>query len=135
MSDLSAHLALIEEQLVDGREWLFDTESPSLADVAVHFVYNWIRPMKNVKPLFDESRFPNALKWLDRLSTRLAKEKKKQEPKRINGEEAAKVIASAPFEPYNIVGFDKTEANRLNLQLGQTVSVTPDDTGRSKASH
>ncbi|ESK97607.1 glutathione s-transferase [Moniliophthora roreri MCA 2997] len=131
MSELSAQLALIEEQLKDGREWLFDTEAPSLADVAVHFVYSWLRPMRNAHPLFNEAKFPTALKWLDRLSSRISEANKKNAPQRISGDEAAKLIASAPFEPYNVVGFDSTEAQRLGLQSGQTISVTPDDNGRN----
>lgn len=29
---------LIEQQLHDSREWLFDTLSPSLADISLHFI-------------------------------------------------------------------------------------------------
>jgi hypothetical protein len=47
--------------LSDGREWLFDTELPSLADVSVHFVYAWIKPFRGVESLFDAGTFPKSL--------------------------------------------------------------------------
>lgn len=48
-------------QLADGREWLFDTELPSLADISVHFVYAWIKPFRGVESLFDPKTFPKSL--------------------------------------------------------------------------
>ncbi|KAF9263444.1 hypothetical protein L218DRAFT_958996 [Marasmius fiardii PR-910] len=128
LSTLSAQLALIDEQLKDGREWLFDTELPSLADVAVHFVFNWLQSLPNARPLFNEIKYPNALEWLSRLSQTLAKAKAEYQPQRINGTDAAKSIASAPFEPYHVVGFDPLEAERLGVEAGQTVVIIADDT-------
>lgn len=128
LSLLSAQLALIEEQLRDGREWLFDTESPSLADVSVHYIFAWLKTFRPARPLFDETKFPNALKWLTRLSQTLDKAKKEYSPQRINGTDAARSIASGPFEPYHAVGFDELEAGRLGLKSGQVVAIIPDDT-------
>ncbi|KAG7096997.1 hypothetical protein E1B28_004392 [Marasmius oreades] len=128
LSLLSAQLALIEEQLKDGREWLFDTELPSLADVAVHFVFDWLRSFPNAGPLFNETKYPNSLKWLARLSQTLARAKEEYNPQRIDGADAAKSIASAPFEPYDVVGFDDVEGSRLGVKAGQTVAIIADDT-------
>lgn len=44
---------LVEEQLRDGREWLFDTESPGLADISVHFLLAWVGKFPGVKNLYD----------------------------------------------------------------------------------
>jgi hypothetical protein len=52
--------ALLEEQLSDGREWLFDTELPSLADISVYFIYSWIQLFWK-KGLFDTQKFPKSL--------------------------------------------------------------------------
>ncbi|KAF9265877.1 hypothetical protein L218DRAFT_897790 [Marasmius fiardii PR-910] len=87
LSDLSAHMALIEGQLQDGREWLFDTTSPSLADLSVHFVYAWVKfkgfprldlgggegffPSKVVEELFDETKFPKTIEWMKCLTDQL----------------------------------------------------------------
>ena len=46
----------------------------------------------------------------------------------ISGEEAAKMIVSAPFHPYD-VGINEVEAARLGIKAGSVVSVAPVDTG------
>ena len=56
--------ALLEEQLVDGRDWLMDTETPSLADLSVHYVWEWMlefRPLRHLKDLFDPAVFPRTV--------------------------------------------------------------------------
>ncbi|KAJ7498962.1 hypothetical protein FB451DRAFT_1203674 [Mycena latifolia] len=132
LSMLSTHLALVEEQLSDGREWLFDTELPSLADVSVHFIYNWIKPFPGVDSLLDASTFPRSLEWLARLTGYLGRLKQRQPTvAKITGQDAAARIAAAPFEPYSVVGFDAREAARLGLKAGDVVSIAPDDTGRN----
>ncbi|KIK65304.1 hypothetical protein GYMLUDRAFT_70421 [Collybiopsis luxurians FD-317 M1] len=130
MSTLLSHLALIDEQLQDGREWLFDTELPSLADLGVEFVFKWLRGFRNTGSLFDQDRFPHALKWLDRVHKFLHVSRKDfPAPKTLSKTDAANLIANSPYEPYEVVGFNTAEAARLNLALGQIVSVAPDDAG------
>jgi len=132
VSMLSTHLSLIEEQLSDDREWLFDTELPSLADVSVHFVYVWAKSFRGVETLFDTNTFPKSLEWLARMTAYLERLKQGQPavPK-ITGKDAAARIAAASFEPYSVVGFDTREGARLGLKEGDEVSIAPDDTGRS----
>ncbi|KAJ7129726.1 hypothetical protein C8R44DRAFT_777507 [Mycena epipterygia] len=132
LSMLSTHLSLVEEQLSDGREWLFDTELPSLADVSVHFVYAWIKAFRGVESLFDSNTFPKSLEWLARLTAYLGRLKERQGTvSKITGNDAAARIAAAPFEPYSVVGFDTREAARLGLKAGDEVSVAPDDNART----
>ncbi|KAJ7700046.1 hypothetical protein B0H17DRAFT_1158065 [Mycena rosella] len=129
LSALSTHLSLVEEQLSDGREWLWDTELPSLADVSVHFVYSWIKPFPGVDSLLDASTFPKSLEWLARLTGYLNRLKQRRSAAaKITGQAAAARIAAAPFEPYDVVGFDAREATRLELKEGDQVSVAPDFT-------
>ncbi|KAJ7638778.1 hypothetical protein FB45DRAFT_903796 [Roridomyces roridus] len=132
LSLLSTNLSLVEEQLADGREWLFDTELPSLADFAVHFVYRWVQGFRGVESLFDPATFPNSLKWLSRVTAHLGRLKLSQAaPPTISGTDAAALIAGSPFEPYAVVGFDTREAARLGLKAGDHVSVAPDDNARN----
>lgn len=132
LSELSSHLASIEEQLNDGREWLFDTVTPGLADISVHFVLAWIKPMPTSASLFDEKRYPNTLKWLNRLSELLkSKQKAQGTPEVLKGEAAGADITSSNHEPDAVVGFDAREAQRLNVKLGDVIQVAPEDTGRS----
>ncbi|KAJ7261272.1 hypothetical protein B0H12DRAFT_1231500 [Mycena haematopus] len=132
LSMLSTHLSLIEEQLSDGREWLFDTELPSLADVSVHFVYAWVKSFRGVESLFDASTFPKSLEWIARLTAYLGRLKQRRpEVREITGKVAAARITAASFEPYNVVGFDAREGARLGLRAGDEVSIAPDDSGRN----
>jgi len=132
LSMLSTYFSLVEEQLSDGREWLFDTELPSLADVSVHFVYAWLKSFRGVETLFDASTFPKSLEWIARLSAHLARLKQSlPDVPKITGKDAAARIAAASFEPYNIVGFDAREGARLGLKAGDEVSVAPDDNARN----
>ncbi|KAJ6614280.1 hypothetical protein B0H10DRAFT_2045500 [Mycena sp. CBHHK59/15] len=133
LSLLSTHLSSVEEQLSDGREWLFDTELPSLADVSVHFIYSWVnsKPFSGVESLFDPNTFPKALEWLSRLTAYLERLRQNQPAVlKIAGDKAAALITSGAFEPYDVVGFDSREAERLGLKVGDQVSISPDDTGR-----
>ncbi|KAJ3811229.1 hypothetical protein F5876DRAFT_88425 [Lentinula aff. lateritia] len=125
-------IALVNEQLQDGREWLFDTELPSLADIGIHFTYNWVCGFPNTRSLFDEARFPYALRasWLDRLNKFIKTTRNDfPTPQILTGPEAADSIAKSSYEPYNVIGFDAFEAARLNLVKNQMVNVVPDDTG------
>ncbi|CAK5275579.1 unnamed protein product [Mycena citricolor] len=132
ISLLSTQLSLVEEQLSDGREWLFDSEGPSLADVSVNFVYAWVQTFRGVESLFDPSTFPKSLAWLSRMAAYLGHLKKVQPQSAvISGADAAAKIASESFEAYSVVGFDQREAKRLGLTVGDRVSVAPDDSGRN----
>jgi len=52
---------LIEEQLSDSRDWLFDTEGPSLADITVHFILSWAKSLPAGQSILDEQRHPKTL--------------------------------------------------------------------------
>lgn len=132
LSTLSSHLALVEEQLNDNREWLFDTELPSLLDLSASSVFQWTKSMRGTDSLFDAQKFPHTLQWLTRFNKYLDNLKEQTaRPQKITGEEAAKLIGAAPFEPYSVVGFDTTEASHLGFKFGDLVSVAPDDTGKN----
>ncbi|KAJ3723003.1 hypothetical protein C8R42DRAFT_665020 [Lentinula raphanica] len=134
MNALSAHLALVNEQLQDGREWLFDTELPSLADIGVHFSYDWLRGFPNTKELFDETKFPFALRWLNRMNKFIQSARKDfPTPIALGGPDAAIAIANSPHEPYEVVGFDAAEATRLGVFKGQMIEVVPDGSGQQFA--
>lgn len=131
-SVLSTHLSLVEEQLSDSREWLFDSELPSLADISVHFVLVWAKSFDGKGSLFDVKRIPNTLQWINRLNEYLNKLKVAQTPPvNLDGLVAAQKIMSSSHESYSVVGFDSIEATRLGLKEGQKVQVTAEDNGRN----
>ncbi|KAF8974318.1 hypothetical protein BDZ97DRAFT_1946033 [Flammula alnicola] len=118
ISTLSTHLTLIEEQLSDDREWLFETELPSLADLSVHFVLAWGRGFKGANALFDKNRVPYTIQWLDRLTAFIKKQQAAQKaPIKLHGLDAANKIISSTYEPYDVVGFDTIEASAWACRL------------------
>ncbi|KAI0722226.1 hypothetical protein C8T65DRAFT_600032 [Cerioporus squamosus] len=132
---LSSHLALSEEQLADGRTWLMDTETPSLADVSVHYVWEWMqqfRPLRYMKDLFDPASIPATAAWIARMSEYIAASNAAQKLVlgSISGEHAAETITASITEDPQVVGFDEVEVSRLGLKPQQTVSVTPSDNGK-----
>ncbi|KAG6919404.1 hypothetical protein DXG01_006287 [Tephrocybe rancida] len=129
---LASQLALLEEQLNDARTWLFDSESPSLADITVHFILSWVRKagINSAKALFDATQFPKTLSWLADISNHLEGERGNMPaPQAITGDLAAESIVSSTHEPYDVVGFDVQEAGRLGFNLFDRVQVAPDDSG------
>ncbi|KAF8897500.1 hypothetical protein BD779DRAFT_382010 [Infundibulicybe gibba] len=131
-SVVASHVSLIEEQLHDSREWLFDTELPSLADISVHFVCAWILNFPGSSDIVHDTTYPHTLAWIKRMTRFLEQRKATQEaPQRLTGDAAASFIVSSQFEPYSVVGFDTLEATRLTLKAGEMIQVYPDDTGRN----
>ncbi|TFK28776.1 hypothetical protein FA15DRAFT_664830 [Coprinopsis marcescibilis] len=127
VAQLSAHMALVEEQLSDDRVWLFDTETPGLADISVHFVLAWVQSLKTGGSLFDP--YPLTQQWLRRLTAHLKENKQPFEV--VDGEQAVNTILSEACEPDSVVGFDQVEAHRLKVKLNDIVNVAPEDTGRA----
>ena len=52
---------LYEEQLGDGRDWFFHTETPGFVDVSIYFALAWMRSFRDTRPIFDESQFPHTI--------------------------------------------------------------------------
>jgi hypothetical protein len=46
---------LIEQQLNDSREWLFDTLSPSLADISLHFILAFVISLSRHISILDDN--------------------------------------------------------------------------------
>ncbi|CDO71392.1 hypothetical protein BN946_scf184908.g150 [Trametes cinnabarina] len=129
---LVSHLALLEEQLADGRKWLMDTETPSLADITVQFSWAWMQRFRSLRDLFDGAKFPASIAWISRVSEYVAQVGSQEQAtlQNISGEKAADIICSSVYEDPKIVGFDAADAARLGLKEGQHVSVTPTDNGK-----
>ena len=139
--------ALAEEQLFDGREWLFDTVSPSFADISLHFLYACISPFPAAKTLFDASKFPKFVavrlslvlllrhfrgliiqaQWLARMAQFLKSNERSGHFTKVTGEQAAQEITASQFDTLE---FDDQNAQRLGLAKGVRVSIAPDDTGQ-----
>ncbi|KAF8076344.1 hypothetical protein FPV67DRAFT_1471382 [Lyophyllum atratum] len=132
LTTLSAHLSLLEEQFRDGREWLFDSELPSLADISVHFTLIAARASPMGRPLVSTDNFSLTVQWLERVSNYIERKRGSQAtPQIITGDQAAASILSSTHESYEVVGFDAQAAARLGFKLYDRVQIAPDDTGRN----
>ena len=70
------------------------------------------------------------LKWLARFSALLhTKENQQTPPTLLSGDQAADVILSSDSEPLDVIGFDVHESCLLGVQISDTVSIAPTDTG------
>ncbi|KAF8528932.1 hypothetical protein BU17DRAFT_80078 [Hysterangium stoloniferum] len=131
-SSLSSHLDFFEEQLSDGREWLFNTVAPGLSDISLHFILAWIQPFPGISDVFDKTKFPKTLSWLDRCEETIKQKRMVgPAPEKLTGQIAAQQIISAKWEDLSEIGFDAIEGSRLSVKPGSVISVIPDDYGRS----
>jgi len=129
---ISSHAALLEEQLDDGRDWLFDTEQPGYADISVHSVYAWILNFRGMKDVLSSTKFPKANAWISRLSALLNSKKASNAVEKIKGDAAAKLIGDFAGTPGGAdIDFDEDEAGRNGLKVGMQVSVAPDDNAKN----
>jgi len=130
-SELASHVSLLEEQLSDGREWLLDTEIPGLADISAHATFGWIAIFKNLRDLFDPETVPYTAAWITRLREYLkaAQASNVATVQKLTSDQALKLVQAGDVEDH--AGFDAAEAGRLGLMPGQTVAVTPTDTGKN----
>jgi hypothetical protein len=55
---------LLEEQLSDGREWLFDTDVPSLIDISAHATFGWLSVFRLLRDIFDPKTVPRTVEVL-----------------------------------------------------------------------
>jgi len=133
ISTMSAHLAILEEQLADGREWLLDTTHLSLADISLFFIFSWIRVFRASKGLFDPVIFPKTLQWMTRMDRIFYDGRNPISAPFtvIDGGQATTLITSSISRPD--IEFNEIEATRLGLKIGSVVSVIPADSGRSHA--
>ncbi|KAI0082451.1 hypothetical protein K474DRAFT_516878 [Panus rudis PR-1116 ss-1] len=131
-SMLASHLALLEEQLSDGRTWLLDTKEPSLADISAHFVFSWIRYFRVLKDLFVGDTFAKTVAWLDRMSEHLAALQKAGAAafEDVSAEDGATLITGSPATSRETVTVDPAQAKLLGIERGQLVSVLPTDNAK-----
>lgn len=57
-SGLTAIQDLLEEQLCDGGEWLFNTEQPGLADITFYSIFSWVQSLIAADDLIPPDVFP-----------------------------------------------------------------------------
>lgn len=157
MWKLDHHFSMLERLLPPAEsgkgQWLFSTETPSLADVALYAQLWWCREIsqghlmenltaggtKNAKypgigSIFNKERYPGLLRWFDSFEAHTVK-LPSTETKDPDWNSVLQSLQSAPdvqtkdcLLPSNAVHPD-IDAN-AGLKTGSMVSIYPDETGR-----
>ena len=63
MTEKAIHMhsqSFLEEHLSDGREWLFDTVSPSFADFSIYAIYGWVTTFRAMREVLTPIKFPRS---------------------------------------------------------------------------
>ncbi|KAH8113218.1 hypothetical protein DFH11DRAFT_325744 [Phellopilus nigrolimitatus] len=126
---LSSHMSLLEEQLVDGREWVFDTAAVGYGDISIYSVYGWIIRFRGMREVLSVEKFPKSFAWMGRMSEFVNAKREANAPTidKIQANAASKLIADSASLQSSEVFFDSDEAGLLGLKLGDLVSVAPED--------
>ncbi|KAL8843336.1 MAG: hypothetical protein Q9170_000194 [Blastenia crenularia] len=115
--------------LADGRDWVLNSEKPSLGDIHAIWPFHWLSGMKGALPTshFGPESFPKVYAWIERFSKAVkAARESTPKPTTLKGAEAVKHISQADFaEPDG----DVDSKDPLGLRKGQEVESWPIDSG------
>lgn len=136
LAEIAVGFELFETTLLaDGREWIFKTEKPTLADIESVWVLHWISGLKGALPAdrFSPERYPRVYAWIKRFQEAVTAAKARNgKPKSLSGEEAAGVIEKSSWnEEEKTVDEGDPLVVAEGLKKGSMVSINPTDTGKS----
>ena len=163
LSEVDMQCSMLEAMLEDTstqRPWVFDTKTPSMADIAFYIQLDW--GLKNshgayvenltggdaggvgegdltMDPVFNEERYPKLLEWYKSVQAYFREqpstETKINSSKTGKIEEFLKRMKNLPFQPE--IPMLRTPAlpfdeldSKSGLVKGAAVAIIPDDTGR-----
>lgn len=154
LSSLDLHFSILEPQFAESKEgWIFATDKPSLADIALWYQLRWgidIAAGKGIYNLtgggttdqakdvtgsvFNEERYPRLWRWFHAFEKHI--ESLPTMLKDCSEDEAVNILKGYKGENMDLL---LTPANphwdldgQNGLVSGAKVSVVPDDTGRNK---
>jgi glutathione S-transferase len=119
--------------LADGRDWILNTQEPSLADIDAVWPIKWLisdPKMEDSLPAehFNAKTYPRVFAWVERFVTELDKKKEKiPKPSALDGKAMGKRTLEATTSPETIVFVD---VNSHRLKQGDEVEVFPSDYGQ-----
>lgn len=158
LAGLDTFLSILEP-LFQERRWFLGTEKPGAADVALFYQLDWGERIsrgegienltgggtrdgigEGMSAVFNAERYPKLTEWFERFKSHVdaieSLEKRIEQDDLVSTEKAIKEL-----DEYDVgtgVPMLKTPKNRIGalehrvgLKIGATVSVAPDDTGRS----
>lgn len=130
---LRSNMHFLEHDLLtEGRDFIFEGENPSLADIHAAWIFTWLAAMPDALPkdLFSAKEFPRTFAWFDRYTEAVSKAMKKMESdgkvRQLEGDAAVKEISEGPFGEKQL-SIDKQDPT--GLKEGEHVHGYPQDTG------
>jgi glutathione S-transferase len=119
--------------LADGRDWILNTQEPSLADIDAVWPFKWLMSDRNMKDSlpaehFNANKYPKVFAWVERFVMELDKKKTSlPKPSALDGKAMCKRTLEAATLP-EAVAF--TSPNSHGLEQGDEVEIFPSDYGQ-----
>jgi glutathione S-transferase len=134
INDVRKFVELLETTLFsDGREWLMNTDSPSLADIEAVWPLHWISLIPGALPpdQISATLYPKVFSWIERFGKAVASaEKELPAPQTVVGEQARDMIVRSTYdEKEDSVDENDPVVQQQNLKKGELVRVWPTDNG------
>lgn len=134
LNEIERAMGLLETTLLaDGREWVLQTEGPTLADIEAVWLFHWLTGLPGALPenQISARRFPKLYAWVGRFQKAISAAKARQaKPRTLSGEEAQEAILSSPFNEEEGRVDDADALVRFEgFRKGQEVQLWPTDTG------
>jgi len=115
------HLRVVEEELLaDGRRWLSGGEQPSLADIHLLWVFDWMwRPkelmgMAHAYPsLLNEQNYPRVVAWIRSMEKAFDAAQRSSPSDWVSDDEAIALIESSRYFESEVLKIDTHDPTRL----------------------
>ncbi|KAH7326004.1 hypothetical protein B0I35DRAFT_474709 [Stachybotrys elegans] len=121
--------------LADGRDWILNTEGPSLGDIEGVWALHWLTGIPGALPAdkFSTSAYPRVFAWIQRFQSAVSASKKRLgQQATVTGEEAARAIEQSAYSgEEGIIDGEDAVVQALGLKKGDAIMVWPTDTGSS----
>jgi hypothetical protein len=134
MNELKNAFEFLETTLLaDGRQWILNTEAPSLADIEAVWPLHWISLVPGALPLDQISAvsYPKVFSWIERFKEAVSSaEKALPAPLTVDGEQSLQMsVASSYNEEEGNVDENDFVVKQHGFTKGQLVRVWPTDSG------
>ncbi|KAI2463474.1 glutathione S-transferase [Annulohypoxylon bovei var. microspora] len=117
------HFMLETTFLADGRNWLGNTDGPSLLDLEAIWPLYWLYTIPGALPaeFIDRAQLPKVFAWIERFKPFVEAKQAQWPPQTLKSSQAVAAIMTAPFAEEE----GDVMATELNLLKGEQVKMSP----------
>nr|BBG28478.1 putative glutathione S-transferase [Aspergillus versicolor] len=120
--------------LADGRQWVAETQDPSLADIELVWPLHWLFSIPGAVPKehITAEKFPKVYSWVERFEKAVGEARKGlRRPQTVSGEKVAAWLGKAGVEDQDEARVEQNDpvVKAQGLYQGQEVLLWPADTG------